>query len=345
MLYNGRSALDRNGYRRRHRGKLLDQLSDALRTRRYSPRTEQAYRSWVQRYVRFHGTRHPADLETDDINQFLTTLAVEQGASASTQAQARAALLFLYRQVLGISLEDVGAGDPIVRGKQPQTLPVVMTRREVGLVLRQLKGEKYLVASLLYGSGLRLGEALALRPKDLDLERRELVVRRGKRARDRVSVVPSSLVPLLQDQLTRRRALHDEDLSRGAGWSVLPDRYAVKSPRAGFQFGWQFLFPSSSIKSDPRTGFSGRYHRHPSSVQRAVKAAARSVGTAKNVKCHTFRHSFATHLLDDGYDIRTIQQLMGHKDVRTTMIYTHVLNRGGLGIRSPLDVVGVESRD
>ena len=241
--------------------------------------------------------------------------------------------------MLGVELEGVGRKGSVVVAKTSRRLPVVLTRDEVGLVLRRMRGVSHLVASLLYGAGLRLGEALSLRVKDLDLERLELVVRGGKGGRDRVSVLPASIVPRLEDRIAVRRALHERDLIDGCGWAVLPGRYAHKSPRAGFELGWQFLFAASTAKPDPRTGALGRYHLHPSSVQRAVRSAARRTGVAKHITCHTFRHSFATHLLEDGYDIRTIQELLGHRSVKTTMVYTHVLNKGGRGIRSPLDSV------
>ena len=317
--------------------KLLEQLSDAIRARRYSPRTEEAYRAWVRRFVLYHGTRHPTELGPREVNEFLTHLAVDDGASASTQGQARAAILFLYRCVLLRPLDDVASSPAVVRGKTPRKLPVVLTRNEVGLILAGMKGIQQLVASLLYGSGLRLNEALTLRVKDLDLSRRELVVRGAKGGRDRVSVVPMSTIPRLREQIGARHTMHARDLEAGAGWGFLPRRYAVKSPRSGTEFGWQFLFPASRVIADPRTGAKGRVHLHPTSVQRAVKQAARSSGVPKSVTCHTFRHSFATHLLEDGYDIRTIQELLGHKSVKTTMIYTHVMNRGGMGVRSPLD--------
>jgi integron integrase len=321
------------------KAKLLVRLAEEIRARRYSPRTEEAYRQWVVRYVRYHGMRHPEELGVDDVNRFLTHVAAEKGASASSQAQARAAILFLYRTVLGSDLEGLDRG--VVRGKQPKKLPVVLTRGEAARVLRSMRGTKQLVAALLYGSGLRLGEALALRVKDLDLERRELTVRRGKGGHDRVSMVPGGLVTRLQDQLARRRALHDRDLSEGAGWARLPERLARKAPSAGYKFGWQFVFPASTQTPDPATGAIGRHHLHPTAIQRAVRVAADRTGIAKRVTCHTFRHSFATHLLEDGYDIRTIQELLGHRSVKTTMIYTHVLNRGAMGIRSPLDAVWV----
>jgi integron integrase len=315
--------------------RLLEQVSRAVRARRYSPRTEEAYIGWVRRYVQYHGLRHPEEMGTPEVDRFLTHLAVDRSASAATQGQARAALQFLYREVLRRPLDR--SGQEVVRGKTPRRLPTVMSRTEVGLVLREMPGPKRLVASMMYGGGLRLMESLSLRVKDLDLERQELVVRHGKGGKDRVTVIPRAVIRDLEDQLEKRRALHDRDLAAGTGWAVLPGAYAQKAPRAGFEFGWQFVFPATTTVPDPRTGAHGRYHMHPTVIQRAVKSAARACGLAKRVTCHTFRHSFATHLLDDGYDIRTIQELLGHKSVKTTMIYTHVLNRGGRGIRSPLD--------
>ena len=323
--------------------KLLTQLKRAIRARRYSPRTEEAYCGWVRRFVRHHGMRHPEELGLTHVNEFLTHLAVELDVSASTQGQARSALQFLYREVLRRPLAESsgahGVAPGVVSGKRPKRLPTVLTRDEATRVLRRMRGTKRLVASLLYGSGLRLGEALQLRVKDIDLERRELRVQTGKAGKGRISVVPSVLVEPLQDQLVRRRTMHDEDLAANRGWVALPGAYHRKAPRAALEFTWQYLFPSTKHLTAPDTGRTGRGHFHPSSMQRAVKRAAREVGLGKRVSCHTFRHSFATHLLEDGYDIRTIQELLGHASVRTTMVYTHVLNRGGLAVRSPLDSV------
>ena len=325
----------------RHGPKLLTQLKRAIRARRYSPRTEEAYCGWVRRFVRHHGMRHPEELGPKHVNQFLTHLAIELHVSASTQGQARSALQFLYRHVLRRPLEEDSAaariGYGVVSGKRPKRLPTVLTRGEATRVLRQMRGTTRLVASLLYGSGLRLGEALQLRTKDIDVERRELRIQTAKAGKGRVTVLPALLVGPLGDQLITRRALHDTDLAAGRGWVSLPGSYHKKAPRAGFEFTWQFLFPSTKYLTDPSTGRRGRSHVHPSSIQRAVKRAARDVGLSKHVSCHTFRHSFATHLLEDGYDIRTIQELLGHSSVRTTMRYTHVLNRSGLAVRSPLD--------
>lgn len=316
--------------------KLLIMLRRAIQARRYSPRTEEAYRHWVREFVRHHDMRHPEELGVEEVDAFLTHLAVERGLSAATQSQARSAILFLYREVLRRPLED-REGNEVITGRRPQRLPNVLTRGEVGTVLRRMRGTKRLVASLLYGSGLRLGEGLQVRVKDVDLETMELRVHGAKGGRGRVTMLPSALEHPLRDQLVRRRALHDRDLADGHGWVRLPGALHRKSEEAGIEFGWQFLFPSSTITTDPRTDRKGRYHLHPTSVQRAVRVAGREVGLSKRVTCHTLRHSFATHLLKDGYDIRTIQELLGHKSVRTTMIYTHVLNRGGLGVRSPLD--------
>ena len=316
--------------------KLLEQMARAVRARRYSPRTEEAYVGWVKRYVRHHGVRHPSELGAAEVNAFLAHLAAERKASASTQAQARAALVFLYAEVLRKPLELEG---PIVTGKMPKRLPTVLTRKETARVLDAMEGTSRTVCALLYGSGLRLKEALELRVKDVDLERKELIVRRGKGSRDRVSVVPAALCPRLEDQIHKRRAMHDRDLAHGHGWAPLPGSFHRKAPKAGYEFGWQYLFPASTLNADPLTGAMGRHHLHPSAIQRSVRRAAQELGMAKRVTCHTFRHCFATHLLEAGYDIRTIQELLGHRSVKTTMIYTHVLNRGGMGVRSPLDIL------
>jgi len=322
----------------RERGpKLLEQLTRALRARRYSPRTEEAYRAWVKGYVTHHGMTHPERLGARDVNAFLTHLAVERKLGVSSQNQARAALMFLYKEVIRRPLD---LEDDVVRGKSPRKLPNVLSRTEVTRLLRQIPGTSGLVAGLLYGSGLRLTEALEVRVKDLDLERRELVVRSGKGGRQRITVVPAALVTPLSDQNQRRRALHDRDLAEQCGSAPMPGALHRKAPGAAIQFGWQFLFPGAACTTHPDTGLRGRPPMHATSVQRAVKKAAKALGMAKRVTCHTLRHSFATHLLEDGYDIRTIQELLGHRSVKTTMIYTHVLlnrNRGDLGIRSPLD--------
>jgi integron integrase len=316
---------------------LIDQLQRALRARHYSRRTEQAYCRWVRRYVRYHGLRHPADLAEPEINAFVTHLAVTEHVSASTQTQALSALLFLYRQVLH---REIGELHDLIRARRPPRLPVVLSRDEVRAVLHELDREdpqSWLIASLLYGAGLRLNECLRLRVLDLDLARGELTVRSGKGGKDRATTLPQALVPDLRDQLRRSRLVHKRDVADGWGAVELPDSLERKYPRAPWEWRWQWVFPQQRRWTDRRTSLQGRHHVHPSIVQRAVKRAVENAGIAKHATCHTLRHSFATHLLESGYDIRTIQELLGHKDVGTTMIYTHVLQRGGQGVRSPLD--------
>jgi integron integrase len=313
---------------------LLDQLRTALRARHYSRRTEEAYSLWVRRYVRFHGLRHPAEMGEPEINAFLTHLAVAEHVSAATQTQALSALLFLYRRVLGRKIGELG---DLVRASQPRRLPVVLTRGEVKSLLASLDGDRWLMASLMYGSGLRLMECLRLRVLDLEPSRAEILVRDGKGGKDRVTMLPRALRPALKAQLTRARALHQRDLDEGWGQVPLPGALARKYPGAPADWRWQWVFPQQRRWRDHETGEEGRHHVHATIVQRAVKEAVCSAGIVKHATCHTLRHSFATHLLEDGYDIRTIQELLGHKDVRTTMIYAHVLNRGGQGVRSPMD--------
>jgi integron integrase len=288
----------------------------------------------VRRYVVFHGYRHPESLGPDDIARWLTSLAAEAGVSASTQTQALSAVLFLYRHVIG---RDVGWLDQVVRAKQPVRVPVVLTQDEVRAVLARLEGTPKAVATLMYGSGLRLLEALQVRVKDVDFGAHELVVRRGKGGRDRVTMLPDAAHPILERQLASVRRLHERDLAAGGGRAPLPGAYERKAPGAAKEWGWQFVFPARRVWVHPATGERRRHHLHESVVQRAVREAVREAGIAKRATCHTFRHSFATHLLQAGYDIRTVQELLGHRDVSTTMIYTHVLNRGGFGVRSPLD--------
>ncbi len=317
-----------------HAPKLLDQLREALRARHYSPRTERAYCSWARRFIYFHRLRHPAEMGQPEINAFLTHLAVEEDVSASTQNQALSALLFLYRHVLGTDIADLHG---VVRARRSRHLPVVMTREEVRLVLDQLTGDRCLVASLLYGSGLRLMECLRLRVKDVDFSRSEITVRDAKSRNDRVTMLPTSIETPLRDHLRLVKKTHDGDLAAGLGRVPLPDALDRKYPNAPAEWGWQWVFPQASRWKNTKTGERGRHHVHETLVQRAVREAAGRAGIVKHVGCHTFRHSFATHLLEAGYDIRTIQELLGHKDVRTTMIYTHVLSKGGHGVHSPLD--------
>lgn len=314
--------------------KLLDQVRAALRIKHYSLRTEDAYVNWITRFILFNDKRHPKDMGRAEIETFLTHLAVDQHVAASTQNQACSALLFLYREVLQVEFDP-----PLnaLRAKKPERVPVVLTRAETQQVLDGLSGVHQLMAKLLYGSGLRLMECVRLRVKDVDFERREIIVREPKAGHDRVTMLPSGVIGPLQDHLKRVKLLHERDLAAGHGQVYLPFALERKSPNASRDWGWQYVFPSDRLSPDPRSGLIRRHHIDESNLQRAVKAAAQLARLTKPVSCHTFRHSFATHLLEGGYDIRTVQELLGHKDVKTTMIYTHVLNRGGLAVRSPLD--------
>jgi integron integrase len=305
-----------------------------LRARHYSLRTEGTYLGWVKRFILFHGKRHPRDMGAQEVQQFLTHLAVEGHVAASTQSQALSAILFLYQQVLK---QDIGWLHDVVRAKQPQRLPVILTRDEVAAVLRHLSGTPWIMATLLYGAGLRLMECLRLRVKDLDFTYNQIVVRDGKGEKDRITMLPETLVAPLQEHLVRVQQLHTTDLAAGYGAVYLPYALERKYPNANREWGWQYMFPAKSRSVDPRTGTERRHHLDESSLQKAVRAAARLAGIAQHITCHTFRHSFATQLLEAGYDIRTVQELLGHQDVKTTMIYTHVLNRGAQAVRSPLD--------
>ena len=313
---------------------LLDSVRHCLRLRHYSIRTEQAYVQSVKRFILYHKKRHPREMGVDEIRQYLSHLATEGRVAASTQNQALSALLFLYREVLGMELPYI---DGVERAKRPVRVPVVLTREEAGRVLSHLGGTYGLMASLLYGSGLRLMECVRLRVKDVDFGYRQITVRDGKGEKDRRTVLPESLAEPLRRQLERTRLLHDEDLRRGYGRIYLPYALARKYPHAAAEWVWQWVFPASKLSADPRSGEVRRHHASEDMLQSEVKKAVGAAGMAKRVSCHTFRHSFATHLLEDGYDLRTIQELLGHKDVSTTMIYTHVLNRGGKGVRSPID--------
>lgn len=314
--------------------RLLDLLRLALRSRHYSRRTEQAYCLWVKRFIYFHNIRHPEDMGEEEINAFLTHLAVDEKVSASTQNQALSALLFLYRHVLGRGVGDLG---DVIRARKPERVPVVMARAEVRDVLAHMNGDCALMAALMYGTGLRLMECLRLRVQDIDFGRNEITVRNGKGAKDRVTMLPEALKERLDTQLGKAKRVHERDLADGFGRVLLPDALDRKYPNAAAQWRWQWVFPQERRWRNFKTGEQGRHHVHPTILQRAVKEAVLQSGVVKHVGCHTFRHSFATHLLETGYDIRTIQELLGHKSVNTTMIYTHVLNKGGCGVKSPFD--------
>lgn len=313
---------------------LMKRLRLALRSRHYSSRTEQAWCLWVKRFIYFHKIRYPAEMAESEINAFLTHLAVKKKVSASTQNQALSALLFLYRNVLEREVGDLGN---VVRARKPKRLPVVMTREEVKAVLTQLRGDKWLMASLMYGAGLRLLECLRLRVKDIDFSRNEILVRDGKGAKDRMTMLPESLKIPFQKHLKGVREVHRKDLADGWGRVPMPTALDRKYPNAPAEWRWQWVFPQANRWKNKKTGQQSRHHMDESIIQRAVKDAVSKAGLTKHATCHTLRHSFATHLLQDGYDIRTVQELLGHKDVKTTMIYTHVLNRGPSGVRSPVD--------
>ena len=316
--------------------RLLDRLREAIRLRHYSIRTEAAYVDWVRRFIRFHAKRHPREMGAAEVEAFLTHLAVERGVAPSTQNQAKSALLFLYRVVLQVQLPWL---DEIVAAKDKRRLPVVLTPVEVRALLNERSGTMGLVASLLYGTGMRLLEGLRLRVKDVEFERRELIVRYGKGGKDRITVLPENLLLPLRAHLARIRVRHDQDLAQGFGEVWLPEALAGKFPLAPKAWGWQWVFPSAVQSVDPRTGVIRRHHLNEASVQKAVAGGARRAGIVKPCSPHVLRHAFATHLLQAGYDIRTVQELLGHSDVATTMIYTHVLNRGGRGVRSPFDQI------
>ena len=305
--------------------RLLDRVRGEIRARHYSIRTEDAYVQWIRRFILFHGRRHPQEMAAAEVGAFLTYLAVERSVSASTQNQAKAALLFLYGQVLKLDLPWL---EEVVTGRTQRRLPVVLTAVEVRRLFDEMNGVSSLVAALLYGTGMRLMEGLRLRIKDVEFSRRELVVRNGKGGKDRVTVLPENLMLPLQKQIAHAKSLHDADLREGFGSVWLPDALAVKYPTAARSWGWQWVFPGATRSADPRTAKTHRHHLHEQSVQRTVALAAKRAGIDKPCSPHVLRHSFATHLLQAGYDIRTVQELLGHSDVKTTMIYTHVLNRG-----------------
>ena len=316
--------------------KLLDQARIAMRQRHYSLKTEKSYVSWMKRFILFHNKKHPKDMGDHEIEQFLNHLVLKRGVSASTQAQALNAIVFLFKQVLKI---EVGNFENLRKSNKPKRLPVVLSVSEVGQILSLLDGRNRLMASLLYGAGLRLMECVRLRIQDIDFDYAQLHVRNGKGQKDRVTTLPKSLFGNLRNQLEQTRLIHQQDMKEGFGEVWMPPALSRKYPRAGSEWGWQYLFPSTKRSIDPSSGKERRHHLDEKVLQRAVKQAVRQSGIAKRASCHTFRHSFATHLLERGQDIRTVQELLGHSDVSTTMIYTHVLNQGGMGVQSPLDAL------
>ena len=316
--------------------RLLDQVRETIGRLHYSDRTADTYAHWIKRFIYFSGKRHPAEMGEAEVTAFLNHLASERNVAAATQNQALSALLFLYKEVLGQPLPWLNALD---RAKRPVRMPTVLTRDEVRRLLAAMRGSKWLMASLLYGAGLRLRECLKLRVKDVDFGYRQILVRDGKGGKDRVTMLPASVVAPLAAHLERVKRLHERDCAHGHGDVELPDAIARKYPRAPYEWGWKWVFPSHRLSVDPKTGVIRRHHVYENFLIRGVKDAVRAARIAKHVSCHTLRHSFATHLLEGGYDIRTVQELLGHSDVSTTMIYTHVLNKGGRGVTSPLDSV------
>lgn len=314
--------------------KLLDQVRLVIRKKHYSIRTEHAYVEWIRRFILFHGKKHPKDMGEKDISQYISYLATKKRVAASTQNQALNAIVFLYKQVLRRELGDFG---PMERAKRPERLPTVLSKDEVSRVLAHIPDKYRLMAKLIYGCGMRLMECVRLRIKDVDFERNQIIVRSGKGQKDRVVMLPEKVKPLLADHLEKVKIVHEQDLKKGHGGVYLPFELSRKYRNAEKEWIWQYLFPSNRFSKDPRSGEIRRHHIDESGLQKAVRYAARSADIKKRVSPHTFRHSFATHLLEDGYDIRTVQELLGHKNINTTMIYTHVINKGGKGVRSPLD--------
>lgn len=327
------TRLSDNGNKR-----LIERMREAIRSRNYSRRTEKTYWYWVRYFIHFHGKRHPAEMGADEVSRFLTWLATERNVAAATQNQALHALLFLYKQVLGIDLPWLQG---VTQAKRPARLPTVLTEEEVARLLANMDGTAWLMAALLYGAGLRQIECLTLRVKDIEFAYRQIIVRDGKGAKDRVTVLPENVIEPLRAHLGRVRERHNADLAGGYGEVSLPSALAGKYPNAGREWGWQFVFPSYKLSADPENGVIRRHHVFPDTLGRAVKKAARQARIIKPVSCHTLRHSFATHLLAGGQDIRTVQQLLGHESVDTTMVYTHVMQKGAMGVRSPFDRLSV----
>ena len=316
--------------------RLLDQVRDVLRFHHYSIRTEESYLLWIRRFIYFHNKRHPRDMGAKEVESYLTHLAVVRNVSPSTQNQALSALLFLYQKVLKIDLPWM---NDIHRAKKAKRLPVVFTRDEVKYLLAQFEGTKWLIFSLLYGTGMRIMECLRLRVKDIDFSGHEIIIRDGKGGKDRLTLLPELLTEPLRDHLVKVRYLHEHDIANGYGTVYLPYALERKYPSANKEWGWQYVFPSVKLSNDPRSGHRQRHHLDEQAIQKSMKQAIRNSGIIKPGSTHTLRHSFATHLLEDGYDIRTVQELLGHKDVKTTQIYTHVLRKGPRAVRSPLESI------
>ena len=314
--------------------RLMDLVRNALRVRHYSLRTEQSYMQWIKRYILYHNKRHPAEMGKSEISEFLSYLAVKKHVSASTQNQALSALLFLYKQVLVLEVDWI---DDVIRAKRPQRLPIVLSRGDVSRLLKNMSGIHKLLAWLLYGTGMRVSEGVQLRIQDIDFSYRQLTIRSGKGHKDRVTVIPEKLIRPLQQQIDYSRSLFEHDRRENNPGVYLPESLERKYPNAGKEWPWHWLFPAKNLSKDPRSGIIRRHHIYPQSLQRAIKDAAHTACLSRRVTTHTLRHCFATHLLENGYDIRTVQELLGHNDVKTTMIYTHVLNKGGRGVRSPAD--------
>jgi integron integrase len=314
--------------------KLLTQLSQAMRSRHYSRSTEVTYIQWVKRFIFFHHVRHPQEMAEPEINAFLTHLAVKEHVSASTQNQALCAIIFLYKYVLNRKIGDIGE---VIRARQSRHVPAVMTKAEVKAVLDNLSGDKWIIAYLMYGAGLRLMECLRLRVQDLDFNQNQITIRDGKGDKDRMTMFPESVKKTLVEHLSKVKKIHESDIAKGFGRVLMPNALARKYPNASKEWRWQWVFPQNTLWHNVKTGEYGRHHIHESLIQKSVKDAVTKAGLVKRATCHTFRHSFATHLLEDGYDIRTVQELLGHKDLKTTMIYTHVLNKGPSAVKSPAD--------
>lgn len=316
------------------KSELLDRVRKEIRRRNYSYRTEKSYIRWIVRFVKFNKLAHPNDMDEDEVVEFLNWLANERDVAASTQNQALCAIVFLYKQVLD---QPLGSFDNLQRAKEPERLPVVLSPKEANKIIANMEGDARLMVELLYGSGLRQSECLRLRVKDIDFEYSQIWVRDGKGQKDRTTVLPMISKDKLKEQVQRVKLLHERDLNKGFGKVVLPKALSRKYPQLEKSFGWQYLFPSTKRAEDPRSGIKQRYHKSSSYLHKAIKDALRQTNVIKKVSSHTFRHSFATHLLQDGYDIRTVQELLGHKNVSTTMVYTHVIKKGGRGVKSPID--------